>query len=287
MIPDQPALLGTAALVGLLSGLHTATWGMYKDAMYEGFSTRKYARSILVGCGAAIALQLGLQFDLRQSAGLLMLFALAYVLERGLVEFHKSFVRDEDQSKYFIPMAFAIGGRVVTNPMLRRLAGAAYAAAVGLVIFALGRGTTDSAIAHPRTTLLLVASAGGWISAFGGAWKDAPKEGFQVLKFFRSPAVALVYGLALASLTNSWLVIGFGALGLTIATIETHKMFDTSHVRGKFTGKPILYPDTLRLRRRFVPAFAAIWVLLLACLTAALWAPQGGLLAAVDLVTRK
>ncbi len=78
-----------------------------------------------------------------------------------------------------------------------------------------------------------------------------------------------------------------GALGLTIATIETQKMFDTSHVRGKFTGKPIRYPDTLRLRRRFVPVFATIWILLLTTLVGALWAPQGGLLASVALVAPK
>ncbi len=30
----------TAAFIGLLSGLHTACWGMYKDAPHEGFKLR-------------------------------------------------------------------------------------------------------------------------------------------------------------------------------------------------------------------------------------------------------
>ena len=30
-----------AAAVGLIAGIHTATWGMYKDAPHEGFSGRK------------------------------------------------------------------------------------------------------------------------------------------------------------------------------------------------------------------------------------------------------
>jgi hypothetical protein len=40
----------------------------------------------------------------------------------------------------------------------------------------------------------MVASISGWISAFLGAWKDAPIEGFETLKFFRSPVVAGLYG---------------------------------------------------------------------------------------------
>ena len=36
-------------LVGLAVGCHIATWGMYKDAIHEGFTLGKYTRSILVG----------------------------------------------------------------------------------------------------------------------------------------------------------------------------------------------------------------------------------------------
>ena len=38
-----------ATLIGLLAGLHTCTWGMYKDAPHEGFSWPKYFRSAVVG----------------------------------------------------------------------------------------------------------------------------------------------------------------------------------------------------------------------------------------------
>jgi len=37
-----------AAAVGVLAGLHTATWGMYKDAPHEGFTIPKYLRSPVV-----------------------------------------------------------------------------------------------------------------------------------------------------------------------------------------------------------------------------------------------
>ena len=39
-------------------------------------------------------------------------------------------------------------------------------------------------------TVVTVGGFFGWISAFGGAWKDAPIEGFETFKFFRSPGVA-------------------------------------------------------------------------------------------------
>lgn len=38
-----------AACIGLLSGLHAACWGMYKDASHEDFSLRTYSRSGVLG----------------------------------------------------------------------------------------------------------------------------------------------------------------------------------------------------------------------------------------------
>ncbi len=262
----------TAALtVGALAGLHVASWGMYKDALYEGFSGRKYARSVLVGAAAALALQLMLRFALDTAAGVLMLFGTAYALERGLVESWKAFLREEDQRKYFIPMSFAVLGRPVGDPRLRRLAGIAYVLGVVGVVAALAALGTPDGTRPPLLVLLAVGTTGGWISAFGGAWKDAPKEGFQVLKFFRSPALSLGYAVLLAQLSASYTVVAFGALGLTIATIETHKKFDRPRVApGKFAGMPVRHPEMYRLRRAVVPVYAAIWAWLVATMAASL-----------------
>lgn len=270
-----------AVLVGAAAGLHAATWGMYKDALYEGFSLRKYGRSVMVASAAALAINSRMGFDLRGAPGLVLLFGLAYVLERGLVEWHKSFVREEDQSKYFIPMAFAVRGRVVEHRATRRLAGAAYVSAIALVALGVMRleGGHLAAL-HPVVQALLLGSIGGWVSACGGAWKDAPKEGFQLLKFFRSPVLAALYGLALAALTKSYLAIAFGALGFTIATIETHKKFGRPReAPGKFAGQPVRYPEMLLIRRLFLPVYVALWILILAGLGMALAGRPGGLLA--------
>jgi hypothetical protein len=124
--------------------------------------------------------------------------------------------------------------------------------------------------------VFLVASISGWISAFLGAWKDAPIEGFETLKFFRSPVAAGVYGVLLAPFTTSFLLVVCAALGYTIATLETYKtFFFPSKPRGKFSGKPILYPEMLQRRKRFAVFYAGIWVLIIGSFVVAYSQPSG------------
>jgi hypothetical protein len=55
-----------------------------------------------------------------------------------------------------------------------------------------------------------------------------------------------------------------------VATTETWKtFFYPSKPRGKFAGKPILFPDMVRKRQYFVPLYAGIWILILAGLVTA------------------
>jgi RsiW-degrading membrane proteinase PrsW (M82 family) len=116
-------------------------------------------------------------------------------------------------------------------------------------------------------------AAGGWISAFGGAWKDAPSEGFQTLKFFRSPALAALFAAGLSTLTSSLLIGSLAATGFTVAATETYKtFFFPSKPRGKFAGMPVHYPEMLRSRARFVPLYVAIWGVVVA---AAIGAARG------------
>lgn len=80
-----------AIAVGLASGVHTATWGMYKDCPHEGFAWWKYFRSILLSVPIAAAWQAGAGLDLSQAQARLVLFGLTYVTERGLGELYKTF----------------------------------------------------------------------------------------------------------------------------------------------------------------------------------------------------
>lgn len=269
----------TALGVAILAGLHTSTWGMYKDAPHEGFTWPKYLRSTIVAALVGLALQALVGFDLTRWSAIAVLFGCVYVVERALTEFYKTFLRVEDQSKYFIPMQFSVFGEVVQSRAVQLAVGAAYALAVLLI----GYGAWVFERRGPDLPGLLVVvtfgAVGGWISAFGGAWKDAPKEGFQTLKFFRSPLLAAAWAWLLAHFTGSYLLLAMAALGYTIATTETYKtFFFPSKPRGKFAGMPVTHPDMLTRRHRFVPLYAAVWLLVIAAFVLGFLGPRSGLL---------
>ena len=272
-----PGVLVAAAL-GALAGFHTATWGMYKDSIHEGFFWPRYFRSPIVGLVFGVIAYVIAQPALNTAAGLVSFFGVAYVLERGAIELWKTFLRNEDQGKYFIPMQFAIFGRVVESQARRYVIGAVITTIVCGIFLVVHYSQVSLPLAGSPVTVFLVASISGWISAFLGAWKDAPLEGFQPLKFVRSPLWAGFWGLLVAHFSTSILVVMMAGLGYTIFTLETYKtFFFPSKPRGKFAGKPILYPDMLRRRQHFVPLYASIWILVLTGFYLALTGPRTGL----------
>jgi hypothetical protein len=261
MTPISLASVATAIGVGMLSGAHTAIWGMYKDAIHEGFFARRFSRSIIVGATVAVAIAVALDLQLRTASGLFVLFGLAYAAERGIVEVWKTFVRDEDQSKYTIPMQFSVHGIPVAGRWLRLAAGAGYVAIVSLCLVAIARASHGSAGGVSPLKTAVVGLMVGSIIAFGGAWKDAPTEGFDARKFFRSPCLTVAFALVLAHMTDSNLQIAVASIGFERATAETYKtFFFPTKPRGKFAGKSILYPAMLVWRAWFVPAYVAIWI---------------------------
>lgn len=249
-----------AVLIGVAAGLHTSTWGMYKDAPHEGFAWPKFFRSTLVGGLAGFALQYFLHLELSQPANMAVFFGGCYVLERALVEFWKTFLRVEDQSKYFIPMQFSVFGKVVESRSTQLAVGFGYIVVVLVIGFAMN--SLQGKIELPGMLVVVtIGAVGGWLSAFGGAWKDAPKEGFQIFKFFRSPAMAASYAFVLAHFTDSWIVLAAAALGYTIATTETYKtFFFLSRPRGKFQGMPVTHPEWETRRFFFLPTYVAVWI---------------------------
>jgi len=249
-----------ALALGLTAGLHTSTWGMFKDSPHEGFTWPKYFRSTILGGLIAIPAWKISGLTLTNPGHLVVFWGLVYVLERAFTEYYKTFLREEDQSKYFIPMQFSVGGRVVRSRKLRL--GVAVAYLSGLILAVTGVYAAEAAdFGIPRIAeVLIFGSLGGWISAFGGAWKDAPKEGFETLKFFRSPLMATSYALLMYLFVDDLVLITFPALGFTIASIETYKtFFFPSKPRGKFAGMPVHFPEMLEKRKPFAILYAAIW----------------------------
>lgn len=268
----------TAIGVAVLAGLHTSTWGMYKDAPHESFTWPKYFRSTVVAVIAGVAIQQIVGFDLSRWSEIAVFWGSVYVVERGLTEFYKTFLRVEDQSKYFIPMQFSVFGNVVESRPVQLAVGVAYAVAV--LVIGWGAYRLEQVLELPPLLVVVTIGAiGGWLSAFGGAWKDAPKEGFQTFKFFRSPAFAAGWAYLMAHFTSSWLLLAMSALGYTIATIETYKtFFFPSRPRGKFAGMPITHPELLTWRHRFVPLYVGIWMFVLTSFVLGLLGPRSGLL---------
>lgn len=253
-----------AILTGLISGLHTSTWGMYKDSPHEGFTWPKYFRSMIVGAiYAPIVWQLtGL--DITTATGIFLLWGSTYLAERATLEIWKTFLRTEDQSKYFIPMQLHVFGKVVESKRDRYIAAFFYVGGIVLVgwgLISLWNLYKSGGLGWNPYVILLFLSVGGWISAFGGAWKDAPLEGFEWFKFFRSPGIAYFWAWVAANLTDNFVVITLCSIGFTIATIETYKtFFFPSKPRGKFQGKPILFPDMLQMRQKFIPVYVVCWL---------------------------
>lgn len=268
MIDNSLTLVGAG--IGALSGAHASIWGMYKDSVYEGFGRASLARSILIGTIAGALLQWWLRLDLGQPASFVLLFGLAYAVERGIVETWKTFVRVEDQSKYFIPMQFSVRGVPVQHRGLRLLAGAGYVALVTVCLAQIAELATR--VGPPTLTrAALVGLLVGAIIAIGGGWKDAPKEGFDPIKFFRSPWMTVVYAMVLSRMTSDYLLIAAASIGFERATAETYKtFFARSKPPGKFAGKPIRHPEMLTRRRWFVPAYVAITVTMVALIGSAL-----------------
>jgi hypothetical protein len=251
--------LALAGTVGFMSGCHTSIWGMYKDAIHEGFGVATFARSIVIGTSVAIALQFLLRLPLPAPWALVLLFGLAYGTERGIVEIWKTFIRNEDQSKYFIPMQFCIRGVPVTSRWVRSAAGAACIAAIALSLVLVGRMTDNGATSGNLTRAAFAGLVIGMLVAAGGSWKDAPKEGFDFLKFFRSPALTVVFACFVSQFTTDLLLIAVAAVGYERAAAETWKTFFFPSVpRGKFSGKPVLHPAFARQRQYFVPMYFAI-----------------------------
>ena len=223
-------------ILALLAGTHAATWGAFKDSPFEGFKPASFARTIVIALVVAVALVTAT--DLETTMAPIVFLGVLYGIERLATELWKSFIREDDQDAYAIPMRIAILGRIVEGRFARYLLGFVVLAAVVLMSWA--ATALQPAGGGHLSLLVLVGGIGGWLTAVGGAWKDAPVEGFSGWKFLRSPVVATAWTVMLIPFTQDWVVLTFAAAGLSVLSIETYKTFFTGgRPPGKFDGKPV------------------------------------------------
>jgi hypothetical protein len=252
---------------------------MYKDAIHEGFHLLRYFRSVVVGALVGATLYQSTGLDLTSAGGLVVFFGIVYVCERVIIEIWKTFFRDEDQTKYTIPMQFQLLRSPVRSRLVRASVGVLCLVVLGLAAWGIN-GLQGAALPiHPIVAALAVGSAGGWFTAIGGAWKDAPIEGFEPLKFFRSPVMTMSFALLLAPFTDRWLFLAMASLGFERAAVETYKtFFFPNKPRGKFAGKPILDPSMLTRRVKFAYLFGFIWLVVVAAYSVAWTQPSRGVM---------
>lgn len=241
---DFPAAL--AAVV--LSGLYTSFWGGFKDSPWEGFKPKTFPRSILFSLGIFAGLLLVPPLAERMAAlSLPQLFFLVMGLERFLTELYKGFFRRESQAKYFVPSRITILGRPLESELLRRTVGVVLVALVLLVLL----------LPSPVTTFpgyLLVAYLTGLLVAGGGAYKDAPFEGFRYLKFQRSGVVLALLSPVFWWIRDPAVPLSLGFLiylngGLERFAVEYYKTFVQRNMSGKFR------PDLPKLETKRREAF--------------------------------
>lgn len=219
--------------VAIVSGLYTSLWGAFKDSPYENFKPGTFPRSVYFNIAILLPLYFVPYFrDNFQHLGLVQIFFLIMGIERFLAELYKGFFRTEDQDKYFVPSRITFFGRYVDSNLLRY--------AVGTLIVALVFGMLlievkiESFVAY-----LLVAYGTGLLVALGGAYKDAPFEGFKWLKFQRSGMVLALLTPLFYYLDKPQFSLPLGFLlymngGLERFAVEYYKTYIQRNMSGKF-----------------------------------------------------
>ncbi|MEE2658643.1 MAG: hypothetical protein VX733_09085 [Candidatus Latescibacterota bacterium] len=228
--------------VSVVSGLYTSLWGAFKDSPYEGLKLRTFPRSIYFNVVILLTLYTLPWFEGRlQAISPVQVFFLTMGVERFLAEIYKGFFRTEDQDKYFVPSRITLFGRHVASDLLRYAVGAVIVSTVFAVML----------IEVPITGFwwfALIAYSTGLLVSLGGAYKDAPFEGFQLLKFQRSGVVLAVLSPLFYFLNDSAAPISVGFLvymngGLERFVIEYYKTYIQRNMSGKFR------PDLERIQR--------------------------------------
>jgi hypothetical protein len=269
--------MGSALAIGALVGLHVATWGAYKDSPFEGFRPRSNLRSLVLATVVAVVATVALRGP--HAPGVVVGVGLVYAVERLATEWWKAILREDDQSAYTIPMRLGCCGRPVDRRAARYAVGFLVAGGVALAGMAVTLAQRAFPGAPPWLVVATAGAAGGWATAVGGAWKDAPVEGFSGWKFLRSPAVATAWAVPLSLLTTDWFVLLLAAAGFAVASIETYKTFLTGgRAPGKFAGQSVRHRQPV-LRQWLAMAHAALWAVMALTLVATLAHPVAGLTA--------
>jgi hypothetical protein len=244
-------------VVAAVSGLYTSLWGAFKDSPYEGFKAKTFPRSIYFNVVIFTVLYtLPVFHDRIATLGLFQLFFLTMGLERFLAEIYKGFFRSEDQSKYFVPSRITFFGKHVASDVGRYFVGTAIVATVFAVVW------IDITV-EQYLWFAVTAYGTGLLVSLGGAYKDAPFEGFQPLKFQRSGVVLAILSPLFFFLNDTAAPISLGFLiymngGLERFAVEYYKTYIQRNMSGKFRPDIERHQHQLETREKYHYAALAI-----------------------------
>jgi hypothetical protein len=176
------------------------------------------------------------------------------------LEIYKLFFRTEAQEIYQIPSRFNVLGKAVSNTW-RYLLGTASFIGIGAAFLFLTQITL--ALGSVWQTVVIGFIAGflfGMLEACGGSWKDAPFEGFEPLKFFRSPLIGGLWGMVFAFGQQNLGLLVFSVSGAVRMTVEVHKAFLKGYKSGKFKAQKPTFTKWAQLRHYFYPGYIVTWV---------------------------
>ncbi len=204
---------------GLLGVSNMVLWGIYGDLSVEKFELRKVLRSLFFGAFWSCFLYL------TDNALPPFVIALSVIsLERITTEIYKALIRKEDQSKYLIPSDL----KIRFHHVLKKILGVFILAVIAVAIY-----FVDIAISNIAIIFIV-----GMFNAIAGAAKDAPYEGFDKIKFFRSPVVSIAMGIfliyAFPLVTGKFFLLAVAGGERIIS--EFYKKIFRGKTPGKFKG---------------------------------------------------
>lgn len=262
-IPSEKNMLNEINLphvltVIFLSGLYTSLWGSFKDCPYEGFKKITFWRSVLFSFFIGLFFLWAEKFTnwgvSLSRLNTVQLFFFVMGIERFLSELYKGFFRFEDQKKYFIPSRFTFFGRPVKSEWVRIPLGIVFVGITLATSFLPGEITGFLGF-------LSVAYGAGLFVSLGGAYKDAPFEGFAPLKFQRSGFVlALMAPFFWSQGPVSLGVLIFMNGGLERFLVEYYKTYIKRNMSGKFRSDLKIFKKEKANRERF---HYAAWIIII------------------------
>lgn len=249
-------VLPTIMAIGVVSGLHAALYGAYKDSPHESFMPRRFVREIVIATSIAFVLGATRLAD-RESP--FVVYVSVFALARIVTEYWKLFLRVEPQAGFRIPTQVHWLKTPVQNTLVRILIGVGWLAGIYgcYALFTL----IPRDLPGPVTGLLVGGGIGLGIACCGG-YKDGTIEGFSWMKFAKSPTFGALGGVIVALHTTSLPFMLLGSVGTERMINELlFKILRRGYVPGKFPSLVARFPEWERRRRVFLVPYAATWVL--------------------------